>query len=318
MKASYERINYALRPAKNVQRKMICDSLRGLAHIADVNSYRYIGFGSPYFSDFILFHKQLGIQDMISIERDEAKQRRFDFNIPFSCVKMKYGPSIAVLPGIEDWDKRTILWLDYDGPLSRDMLADVETFLAKAVSGSVIIVSVEVDPGKEAGNWKDALADLKRRLPDQSVPGGLKARDLAGWGLSGVVRGIVDDHIRAMLKQRNGGSGRKGELLYRQLFNFQYADGAKMLTVGGLLYDSGLAGARACRFDPSFTRDGSDAFTIQVPKLTNREIRYLDSLLPNAVARLSEHPDAQHIPVEDLDDYQEIYRFFPTFSEAEL
>jgi hypothetical protein len=43
--------------------------------------------GSPYFVDFILFHKYLNINDLVSIEREVSKKERFEFNIPYSGIK---------------------------------------------------------------------------------------------------------------------------------------------------------------------------------------------------------------------------------------
>jgi hypothetical protein len=55
MSSSYRKINYTLRPAKNIERKMLCEAFHKLHPFGKVQNYRYIGFGSTYFSDFILF-----------------------------------------------------------------------------------------------------------------------------------------------------------------------------------------------------------------------------------------------------------------------
>ncbi|HYX17747.1 MAG TPA: O-methyltransferase, partial [Nostoc sp.] len=55
------------------------DSLRCLSPFGEVAAYRYVGFGSTYFSDFILFHKSLHIEDMISIEKDKYAKTRFEY-----------------------------------------------------------------------------------------------------------------------------------------------------------------------------------------------------------------------------------------------
>ena len=91
MPASFEEIDFRLRPAKQIERKMICDALHRLTEFAWLDSYRYVGFGGIYFSEFVLFHKQLGIEDMISIERETDKRPRFGFNAPYKCITMKYG-----------------------------------------------------------------------------------------------------------------------------------------------------------------------------------------------------------------------------------
>jgi hypothetical protein len=81
-KPTFERFNYTLRPAKNVERKMLCDAFARLARIERLSDYRYVGFGSLSFADFALFHRRLGFREMVSIERRETARSRFEFNRP--------------------------------------------------------------------------------------------------------------------------------------------------------------------------------------------------------------------------------------------
>jgi hypothetical protein len=121
MSSSYKKINYALRPAKQVERKMMCEAFRRLAEFGAMESYRYIGFGSPYFTDFQIIHKQLNVQEMVSIEINEGDRDRFLFNRPFRCIELRFGHSNTVLPQLP-WHARSIVWLDYDGPPRHDGL----------------------------------------------------------------------------------------------------------------------------------------------------------------------------------------------------
>ena len=77
---SYEQVNYTIRPAKCVERKMMCEAFSRLSVFGSLKTYRYIGFGSTYFTDFTLFHRALDMNNMVSIEKDEEKAARFDFN----------------------------------------------------------------------------------------------------------------------------------------------------------------------------------------------------------------------------------------------
>ena len=77
--SSFEKINYNLRPNKCIERKMMCEALGRLAFLEYLENYRYIGFGSPYFADFTLFHRSLGITKLESIEKEESKKSRFEF-----------------------------------------------------------------------------------------------------------------------------------------------------------------------------------------------------------------------------------------------
>ena len=149
---SIQQIDYRIRPAKYVERHMLCELFRCLAPFGHVSSYRYWGFGAIYFADFILFHKALGLANMLSMERDDGQERRHTFNRPYNCITLDFRPSQAVLTSIEHWDALTIAWLDYTDMLDSTVLADIKWFMGHAHAGSVLIVSVnchssDVDEG---------------------------------------------------------------------------------------------------------------------------------------------------------------------------
>src|SRR5438309_550668 len=83
------RIDYSIRPAKSVERKMLAEALSRLSKLERPDNYRYVGFGAIYFRDFSLFHKMLGIHDMKSIEHNRSEETRFWSNRPFRCVENK-------------------------------------------------------------------------------------------------------------------------------------------------------------------------------------------------------------------------------------
>src|SRR5258708_2057356 len=118
---------------------MLVESIRRLSEFAMVDSYRYIGFGSTYFSDFILFHKSLGIRNMISIERDISNRPRFEFNRPYNCIRMLFGESSELLPTLA-WNTKTILWLVYAGSLESYVLTHFEYFCAISAPRNAVIV----------------------------------------------------------------------------------------------------------------------------------------------------------------------------------
>lgn len=310
MAASYERVNYAIRPAKNIERKMLAEAFRRLYSFGRLDSYRYVGFGSTYFSDFSLFHKTLGITNAISIERDEANRERFLFNKPFRCIEIIFGESTDVLPTLP-WDVRTIVWLDYDCKLTSEVLADVKYVSASAISGSVLVVTVNAQPD---GLHEDRVQKVRDRVGHDKVPTDIDHRHLGGWGLAHASRRIVDNEILETLNQRNAVGG--AEVKYRQLFNFQYRDDARMITVGGIFYDEGQSNLLAqCEFERLlFIAEDAGAYNIEVPNLTLKEMRYLDSHLPADPAAI----EAPSIPAGDVRRYAKVYRYFPAFVDAEL
>jgi Putative O-methyltransferase len=95
---SFKAFDYRIRTNKNAERKMLADAFRCLSSFEHIENYRYIGFGSITFADFVLFHKVLNISDMISIEAKADYKSRFNFNKPYRCIRMEYGESNIVLP----------------------------------------------------------------------------------------------------------------------------------------------------------------------------------------------------------------------------
>ena len=96
---SYLKVSYDLRPAKQIERRMFIDALQRLA-LADVpiSQYQYTGLGSIYFVDFVLFHKLLGMESLLSVEHDTKIARRIEFNRPFRQVTVAMKPISEVIP----------------------------------------------------------------------------------------------------------------------------------------------------------------------------------------------------------------------------
>lgn len=322
--ATFERFDYRVRPAKSVERRMMCDAFRRLSPFGSLRSYRYIGFGANSFVDFILFHRQLGIDQMISIESHVDLKPRIEFNCPFKCIDIRYGLSSTVLPDI-DWSVRSIVWLDYDKSLKMNMLSDINTVASRAVPGTFVCVSVAADCGADEDddsrvNPQESEPDrrlrrLSERLPAR-VPRHVSGKDLKGWGTANVFREIITNEIQTALANRNGLLSVGATLEYRQLFNFNYADGAKMLTCGGMIIDHGQRAIFSqCDFDAlDFVRRDRAPYLIDVPTLTLREVRHLEEQLPRTSrARLA----IPGVSKEDITAYAKIYRYWHPFAAIE-
>lgn len=331
MAGSYRDINYSLRPAKAIERKMLCDAFRRVHPFAKVETYRYVGFGSIYFSDFHLFHRALGIDKMLSIEKDAYARECFEFNKPYKCVEMDFRCATAVLPEL-NWDEKMIIWLDYDGKLDLDILSDIDSVCARIGSGSLLVVTVNVHPDRdpdEKGRQeyttqtglpfdlnKYRLWQLCARLND-AVPPELEGESLRGKGVSTFCRKLIDSRIKENLSIRNYALNHDDKIVYQQVFNFNYSDGALMLTVGGVFcQNSERIKFEAGSFDDlHFVRKEEQAYAIEVPCLTMTEMRHINAQLPHVL------PDALNIPgvpPSDVQQYAKIYRYFPTFTEAIL
>ena len=81
-------VSYDLRPAKQCERKMMLDSFSAAMEAGfAIPDYRYVGMGGNRFYDFILIHKYLGIDKMVSLEHDEKMLTRARYNCPYKVYR---------------------------------------------------------------------------------------------------------------------------------------------------------------------------------------------------------------------------------------
>jgi small nuclear ribonucleoprotein (snRNP)-like protein len=332
MPSSYTKINYSLRPAKAIERKMICDSLFALMPFGKLKDYKYIGFGSTYFVDFSLFHKVLHIQDMVSIEKDSHAEKRFEYNKPFSCIKMKYGLSNEILLQLT-WDKKVIAWLDYDDPLNNNVLDDVKNVISNIISGSVFIISVscqeDYPPDRNEHDYSlEQINNFKKnkiseRISPENIPTNLKDRDLSGKNLGQLYGRIIKNKIEEIISILNSTLTPNKQFFYKQIFNFRYSDGAKMMTIGWLFYtEEDRCIANQCSFDQPFNHEQDEPYFIQVPSLTLKEQQFLDAYMPIILKEEQEKQELYQkiqqeicISKKDVESYAKIYKYFPSFVE---
>lgn len=312
------RVIYRVRPAKNIERKMICEALTILHRIEPLSSYQYVGFGSLEFHDFALLYRQLGISTMVSIEQRDTRteQARVNFNRPYGHIVMKWGSSHERLPEIS-WKKHSIVWLDYDSHIDSGILEDIQLVVSQLGSGSCLIVTVcgqpmEADYGSNVA--KARLAKLTQAVGKEKIPERVEGKHLKGWELGNTYRRIIRNEIEATLSERNAPLAVEKRFMYTQIFNFRYSDGAtKMATFGGVVVskmdESKLKGSDFEHL--SFYRSGSEAYTIKIPRLTVKEARWLSQLIPDGVS------GQKKIPPEEVSKYIPIHRYFPEFLEVE-
>lgn len=308
---------------------MLGEAFRRLYPFDRVENYRYIGFGSIYFSDFQVVHRALGIDAMVSIERDTNAKECFEFNKPFRSIDLKFGESADVLPSLE-WNHRSIVWLDYDGRLSPSVLSDVATFCVNASSGSVLVVSMnaqaEPEPGDEVraeferrtGESFDIsryrLSKLEEDIPGQVLPD-IDGRSLRKEGVAAAFYRVLMNQIKDQLSTRNSMLPSDKKFFSEQFAHFLYRDNALMLTVGIIIASEQERPLyQACSFDGlDFLRTGDKPYFIRVPCLTTKEIHHLNAQLPVKMTRRS--LSCPGVPNKDIETYSEVYRFFPNFGE---
>lgn len=304
---SYLKVPYDLRPAKQVERRMMIETFQTLSHLGfPISEYQYTGFGSIYFVDFVLFHKLLGISRMVSVEFDDKIRKRVKFNQPFRCVDIRLGRISDQIPKLSRRRKH-ILWLDYDSVLLNEHLQDLWLAAAHLSRQSVVIVTVDVEPPVKGGSpehWRSYF----REEAGQYLGTFTSIQDFAQSNLVRINAAVL---VRALIS----GLAPRG-LEYIPLFSFSYADGHEMITVGGMLGTSedrqALAARPIKRLEYLRMRIEDEPYRITVPRLTRKERLHLDKAMP---AGGSWHLKEFELPAELLEAYQRIYRYLPTYAE---
>jgi len=274
------KINYELRPAKFVERKMLLTSLANICKHYTCE-YQYIGFGGIAFTDFKLFHKELHINEMTSIEGgNQVEEERIRFNKPFSFINLEFGLSTTILPKI-DLHKPSIVWLDYDDVLNNNMFEDIAVLFRKLPAGSVYLFT------------------SNRELKDRNT---VKT-----------IRRMVSSHASSFLAERN----LLGEnLKLHQLYNFLYQEnrGAKMYTFGGIIEknDFQIEDLGISEFD--FLKTEEEPYRIKIPNLTNKETDWINKHFDLDEDLIS----SKIVKKEDLEKYKKTYKFLPNYYDVRI
>ena len=203
------------------------------------------------------------------------------------------------------------------------MLTDINLVCANATPGSVIIVSVNAHPDSYVNSDPEKLhayryEKLIERVGEINIPLGITGKDLTGWSFSNVCKQIIQNAIIGAISDRNGPRDEESQLEFKQLVHFQYQDGAKMLTYGGMISEKSQSAIfSSCDFQSlSFVcSEGQEPYKIEIPNLTFKEIRHLNAQLP---LKGKEALKGSAIPEVDLSKYKGVYRYFPSFTEAEI
>jgi hypothetical protein len=298
-------IDYRIRPAKNVERKMLLEICGRMAGVQPLCDYRYVGMGSIYFVDFSLFHRAFGMTSMISLEGRAGLMDRCDWNKPFDCIEVWPQTVAEALPQLVS-DVPTIMWLDFEEPLDAAILGEVAEACEILGQRSILIATVNA----QVGPLKNRVTRFRKRFGDRDLARVNKPEDLGSEKLRGLYHEYLDGTVDTAIKARSVRDG----TAYRQIAYFSYKDGVEMLTLAWLLHGSDEDRTMdACGLDNlDFAETGAEPFRIEVPRLTYRERLELDKLLP--AGKLDDAPDG--VDLSDIEAYATLYRQMPIYVDA--
>jgi hypothetical protein len=219
-------------------------------------------------------------------------------------------------------DKPHILWLDYDGPIAQDQLVDIETAASKLCAGSILIATIDADfnkaddinikespPSKRAGEWHKRFRDECGEFFNPT------------WNSDDFTAGQIPKRVMNVVKGAViSGIGMREGISFEPLFNFLYADGHEMLTIGGIICSNQeKKKLRQIDWEKDLffvRRDFSlPPFRIEVPVLTRKERLLIDSQMPCEPEWI---PSEFEIEIEDIKKYSRVYRYCPLYAELLL
>ena len=224
-------VSYDLRPAKQCERKMMLDSFgTAMESGFSISNYRYVGMGANRFYDFILMHKYLGIDKMISLEHDKKMFRRAAFNRPYKFIKILNTTAHNFISS-DDFSGNSIYWMDYDGSIRPNITQDIASLAPSVKLGDFIFFTVCGIPPKyiETANSPDRLSELDEKFPD--LANSLTIEDVEDVNFTKAVHKILHAAFTSAFVVRDEG-------VFRPFFQVEYADGLDMLTYGGVFAKS--------------------------------------------------------------------------------
>ena len=331
-KRSFETVNYLLRPKKQIERKIIIEILQELGEEIVLSQYRYVGFGSIYYYDFILFHKYLQLNDLVSLD-DKPLRKRFVFNLPYDYVSFENKKSTDYLREF-DWKKKVLIWLDYDEQINDGMLADLEIIADNCKYKDILIITIDAtcpeDPKTRDEYQNEFYENYGKYLSPEFLDKEALGRNFTPAMLANLLQDLILNYLKDKCVYRYV------DMEFYKLFSFTYKDTAPMFTMGGIfleptdeLRNKGWNAPFICR-DRKIT-------DIDVPLITYREKLHIDSVikrLSKTVAKIEcdmEKLDSktksqiverrmEELPFEltfgELRKYVKFYKYYPQYYEG--
>lgn len=311
--ASFDTVNFGLRPSKSIQRQIVFGGIRLLHNRLDVKEAVYVGLGSIWFVDFVMAHKILSINDMISMEEDEVGYLRARYNSPFATVDVRRGSSSDVLPGLcadasvnaRPW----VLWLDYDKRFDEDASDDLRLIVENAPENSIVLATFNAAEAKYGA--ANERPDRLRELFEGVVPANLSKNQCKDDRMQRTLAELTVKFMKAVALEARRPGG------FVPAFQIVYRDTAPMVTVGGVLpsesnrrpVESSIkAGDWRCRPEAAIT----------APHLTIREAMALQSRLPDPAGLTRGVVKALGFDLEEeqIRVYERYYLEYPWFAEV--
>ena len=311
--ASFDIVNYSLRPSKGIQRQIVFDGIRMLTARLGLKDMIYVGFGSIWFPDFVQAHKLLGIRHMVSIEADDIGYCRARFNKPYATVRVRRGHSSRVLAKLQNDDRYKdrpwVVWLDYDGGLEESVAGDIRSIIEKSPADTILLTTFKGRGRSYYGRPNQRSRRLRALLGDV-VPDDFPKTEYQGDQLQETLADLVTDFMVSIGAE----SARPGGFV--PAFRMIYKDTIEMVTVGGVVPAAENASSVKGVIDDEAWRCCPQQ-RIVAPLLTIREAVTLLSLLPcdNELSRERVRESGFDLEEDQIEAFERYYREYPMFAQ---
>lgn len=310
--ASFDIVNYSLRPSKSIQRQIVFDGIRMLKSRLELSEMSYVGLGSIWFSDFVQAHKSLDILRMVSIEEDDTGYCRACFNKPYATVRVRHGHSSEVLAELHDdndWKAHPwVIWLDYDGCLDEAMVGDIRAVIEGTPNDSIFLTTFK---GRARSyGYPNQVKDRLRDLLGDVVPDDLSSARCKRDKMQETLADLVTDFMKSISVE----SARPGGFV--PAFRIIYKDTMEMVTVGGIVPAPENVGSAGEVISDERWRCRPQK-RIVAPLLTIREAVTLLSLLPrdDGLTREEVRKLGFDLEEEHIEAFERYYREYPMFAQ---
>lgn len=314
-RSSAKIVSYDLRPCKQCERKIMLDLFNTAMETGfPIPNYRYVGMGANRFYDFILIHKYLGIDKMISLEHDQEMFLRAKFNRPYKFIEI-LNATVQNFISTDHFDGNSIYWMDYDSKIKPGITQDIVSLVTSVKLGDFIFFTVCGSPPKyiktkNSSKWR--LSELNEIF--HNLANSLTREDTLDTNFTRAVNKILHAaFINSFAIRRDG--------IFYPFFQVEYADGLDMVTYGGVFttrprceYFKKLLKVKL----PFLNLELTENYKIRKFDLTEKERNLFD------LAATSKCSDAKEIfelkslgfSEEELWSYRELLRYHPRYVET--
>ncbi len=308
---------YHIRPTKVIDRMLFLELLTKLKEVCPIpiQKYQYIGFGAESFEDFKLVHRQLEINDMISLEFDKRTYLRQQFNRPYECIQLINKSSADFIREYE-FDNPTIIWLDYcDAGQIREQISEICALIGKMEENDILKVTFNANPSAYGTpkNEKDEIVIENARLEE--------LRSRVGEYLSSPInhtavkrKNLPQTLIDALKNAVNNECSKEKQML--PLSTCVYADGQQMVTFTGMIYRDKNKVMPIREMIETWPH-GGDIADISIPALTIKERIEMNALLPGATLDQIKGKEVRHAfeKDSDIENYIKYYKYYPNYHQ---